>query len=87
MVLRPTDAHKEHQQTMFDGTVVNISTEGHQNLGAVLGSRKHLEDYGEEKVEDWISQLERLAEFAQSHPQASYVAYTFGLRHRWTFNT
>ena len=27
----------------------------------------------------------RLAEFAQSHPQASYVAYTFGLRHRWTY--
>ena len=27
----------------------------------------------------------RLAEFAQSHPQASYVAYSFGLRHRWTY--
>ena len=27
----------------------------------------------------------RLSEFAQSHPQASYVAYTFGLRHRWTY--
>ena len=27
----------------------------------------------------------RLAEFAQSLPQASYVAYTFGLRHRWTY--
>ena len=32
-----------------------------------------------------ISQIVRLAEFAQSHPQASYVAYTFGLRHRWTY--
>ena len=41
--------------------------------------------YVEEKVEDWISQIVRLAEFAQSHPQASYVAYTFGLRHRWTY--
>ena len=70
---------------MFDGTAINISTEGHQHLGAVLGSRKHLEDYVEEKVEDWISQIVRLAEFAQSHPQASYVAYTFGLRHRWTY--
>ena len=70
---------------MFDGTAINISTEGHQHLGAVTGSRKHLEDYVEEKVEDWISQIVRLAEFAQSHPQASYVAYTFGLRHRWTY--
>ena len=70
---------------MFDGTAINISTEGHQHLGAVLGSRKHLEDYVEEKVEDWVSQIVRLAEFAQSHPQASYVAYTFGLRYRWTY--
>ena len=68
---------------MFDGTAINISTEGHQPLGAVLGSRKHLEDYVEEKVEDWIGKIVRQAEFAQSHPQA--VAYTFGLRHRWTF--
>ena len=50
---------------MFDGTAINISTEGHQHLGALL---KHLEDYVEEKVEDWIRQIVRLAEFVQSHP-------------------
>ena len=76
---------EERAKTMFDYTAINISTEGHQHLGALLGSRKHLEDYLEKKVEDWISQIVRLAEFAQSHPQASYVAYTFGLRHRWTY--
>ena len=75
---------EERAKTMFDGTAINISTEGHQHLGALLGSRKHLEDYVEEKVQDWISQIVRLAEFAQSHPQTSYVAYTFGLRHWWT---
>lgn len=76
---------EERAKTMFDGTAINMSTEGHQHRGALLGSRKHLEDYVEEKVEDWISQIVRLAEFTQSHPQASYVAYTFGLRHRWTY--
>ena len=76
---------EKHAKAMFEGTAINISTEGHQNLGAVLGSRKHLEDYVDEKVEDWTSQIVRLAEFAQSHPQASYVAFTFGLRHRWTY--
>ena len=70
---------------MFDGTAINISTEGHKHLGALLRSRKDLEDYVEEKVEDWISQIVRLAEFTQSHLQASSVAYTFGLRHRWTY--
>ena len=26
-----------------------------------------------------------MAEFATSQPQASYAAFTFGLRHRWTY--
>ena len=29
--------------------------------------------------------MTRLAEFARSQPQASYTAFTFGLRHRWTY--
>ena len=28
-----------------------------------------------------------MAEFARSQPQASYAAFTFGLRHRWTYFT
>ena len=38
-----------------------------------------------EKVEDWVSQVIKLAEFAVSQPQASSAAFTFGLRHRWTY--
>ena len=37
------------------------------------------------KVEDWVGEVTRLAEFARSQPQASYAAFTFGLRHRWTY--
>ena len=39
------------------------------------------------KVEDWVGEVTRLAEFARSHdqPQASYAAFTFGLRHQWTY--
>ena len=36
-------------------------------------------------VEDWVGEVTRLAEFARSQPQASYAAFTFGLRHRWTY--
>ena len=32
------------------------------------------------KVEDWMGEVTRLEEFARS--QASYTAFTFGLRHR-----
>ena len=37
------------------------------------------------KVEDWVGEMMRLAEFARSQPQACYAAFTFGLRHRWTY--
>ncbi|KAL9959428.1 hypothetical protein ACROYT_G032751 [Oculina patagonica] len=61
------------------------SAEGHKHLGAVLGSRSFLEEYVGEKVEDWVHQVSKLAEFAISQPQASYAAFTVGLRHRWTY--
>ena len=37
------------------------------------------------KVEDWVGEVTRLAEFARSQPQASFSAFTFGLRHRWMY--
>ena len=70
---------------MFAGTGINITTEGRKHLGAALGSRSYLEHYVGGKVEDWVGEVTRLAEFARSQPQASYAAFTFGLRHRWTY--
>ena len=70
---------------MFAGTGINITTEGRKHLGAALGSRSYLEHYVGGKVEDWVGEVTRLAEFARSQPQASYAAFTFGLRHRRTY--
>ena len=70
---------------VFDDTAINITTEGHKHLGAALGLRSYLEEYVGEKVEDWVNQVTKLAEFTISQPQASYAAFTFGLRPRWTY--
>ncbi|KAL9982371.1 hypothetical protein ACROYT_G004404 [Oculina patagonica] len=67
---------------VFANTAINITSEGHKHLGAVLGSRFFLEEYVGEMVEDWVHQVSKLAEFAISQPQASYAAFTVGLRHR-----
>ena len=72
-------------RVIFEGTAINISTQGQSNLGAALGSREYLEEYVGSKVEDWVSQVVKLTEFAMSQPQACYAAFTFGLRHRWTY--
>ena len=81
-----TKPEKEHDALeVFGDTAINIATEGHKHLGAALGSRSYLEEYVSEKVEDWVNQVTKLAEYAISQPQASYAAFTFGLRHRWTY--
>ena len=70
---------------MFTGTGINITTEGRKHLGAALGSRSYLEQYVGGKVEDWVGEVTRLAKFVRSQPQASYAAFPFGIRHRWTY--
>ena len=70
---------------IFSETTINITTEGRKHLGAALGSREFFEEYVDEKVEEWVAQVTSLAEFATTQPQSSYVAFVFGLRHRWTY--
>ena len=38
-----------------------------------------------EKVDKWVNEVTKLTDFAISQPQASYAAFTFALRHRWTY--
>ena len=69
----------------FKDTDINITKEGKKHLGAVVGSRSYLSEYVNEKVDGWVSEIIKLAEFATTQPQASYAVYTFGLKHRWTY--
>ena len=70
---------------VFKDTAVNVTVQGQKHLGAVIGSRKYLQEYVSEKVTNWVSEVTKLAEFALSQPQACYGAYIFGLKHRWTY--
>ena len=49
---------------MFAVTGINI-TEGCKPLGTALGSRCYFEQYVGNKVEDWVGEVTRLAEFAR----------------------
>jgi len=51
---------EEDAKNVFAGTAINISTQGQKHLGAVLGSRSHLEVYVSEKVEGWVGKVVRL---------------------------
>ena len=51
---------------MFRDTAINVTIEGHKHLGAALGSRSFLDEYVGEKVDEWVNEVTKLADFASS---------------------
>ena len=70
-------------QDVFAGTKTN--TEGQKHLAAALGLREYLENYIGSQVAKWVDEVTSLAELAISQPQACHAAFTFGLRHHWSY--
>jgi len=56
----------EAARVIFQGTAIDIFTQGQRYLGAALGSREYQEEYVGSKVEDWVSQVVKPAEIAMS---------------------
>ena len=83
LIIKPE--REQAAREVFRDTAINVTTEGHKHLGAALGSRSFLEEYDGERVDEWVNEVTKLADFAISQPQASYGAFTIGLRHRWTY--
>ena len=78
-------AKEESVREAFKDTSINVTVQGQKHLGAARGSKEYLEEYVSEKVINWINEIAKLAELALFQPQACYAAYTFGLKHRWTY--
>ena len=69
----------------FQNRGINVTEEGLRHLGAVFGSREFFEDYVNDKVKQWAEEVIKFIEFANSQRQTCLAAYTFGLKHRWTY--
>ena len=70
---------------IFCDTDIQVSTAGHRYLGAPLGSESFIESYITSKVSEWSAEIYKLAELANTQPQAAYGAFTHGLIGRWVF--
>ena len=70
---------------IFAGTGINITTEGRKYLGGFVGTKEGSENYVQELRDEWIEQLEVLADIAKSEPQAAYSAFTAGFQHKMTY--
>ena len=75
----------EEAKQIFEGTGINITTEGRKYLGGFVGTREGAEEYAKELLADWISQLQELTKIAKSEPQAAYSAFITGFKHKITY--
>ena len=81
-----SDELTEEARAAF-GDSVNINTDGKRHLGAVIGSANYKQEYCQEIVQNWVSQLKLLCEIFQRQPQAAYTAFTKGFHSKFTYFT
>eukprot|EP00794_Sanderia_malayensis_P001041 gene1041-368_t len=75
----------ERAKDLFKNVDIKITTDGQRHLGAVLGSNDLKVSFVHSRVEKWVQDVEKLAEFAFEEPQAALSPFTKGLCHRWTY--
>ena len=77
--------YSEEATKCFANTGINITTEGKRHLGAVIGNGSFKDEYVKSKIDEWIKELRYLTKIAKIEPHATYVAFTHGIRNRYTY--
>ncbi len=83
LIVKPDLA--DEARRVFDNFGIEITATGSRHLGAALGTRTFVDQYVQQKVEKWVSEVQQLAKVARTQPHAAYCAYTHGLAGRWTY--
>ncbi len=74
--------HLSEATRLFQNSGVQLTTEGHRHLGAVIGTDDFKQKYVNEKICKWVDDLKQLSEIAVEEPQIAYAAFTKGISHR-----
>ena len=70
---------------IFVESAIQITTKGHRHLGAFVGNEETKKKYVNEKVDNWVKQINRLSEFACTQPYAAFIALLRGIKHKYTY--
>ena len=70
---------------VFADSDIHITIEGHRYLGGVIGSEAFEQQFLQQKLQDWISDIKKLSCIAESQPHAAYSGYCHGLSFRWNY--
>ena len=77
--------HLSTAQALFDGSGVNVITDGKRHLGTSIGSRSFVVGYAQDKDWEWVDLVKKLSTIAKTESHAAYSAFTLGLSSKWTF--
>ena len=64
---------------------LQVTDMGHKYLGSYIGREEGKDKFVEEKVQEWIKDVEQLSDIAKREPQIAYSAYIYGLSKRWNY--
>ena len=76
---------KDSAQELFGKYGIQITTQGRPLLGAPIGTADFSDQYINDMVSCWDTELKVLTGFASLQPQAAYAAYTHGLHGKWSY--
>ena len=65
------EQYSQYAAEVFAGTGIQITTEGHRHLGAVIGSPTFKDKYVTEKIDGWIDELKVLEKIAKVEPHVA----------------
>ncbi len=72
-------------QAVFSDTAVNVTSHGRPYLGSPLGSESFIQEFVQEKVNEWKGELHCLCRWASTQPHAAFTVYTHGWCSKWLF--
>ena len=75
----------EEAKDKFKDSGVSITTDGKRHLGAAIGTPQFISGYVQQRVTEWVNEVEQLSAIATTQPHAAYAAFTHGLKHKWTY--
>ena len=84
IILKDHTKYEECEQ-LFASSPINITIEGKRHLGAAIGSDNFKNEYINNKVDQWVKNIVKLSEIAQSHPHAAYAGFIHGEQHKFTY--
>ena len=78
--------NRQYEADIFRGTGIEITTDGQRHLGAVIVSTEYKRINIQEKISQWVKELQMLCKIARFEPQAAYSRFVTGFKHKSTFN-